>query len=251
MDEFVYRFLLDSGYPRAAILTDLGLLSKEGARSDAAATGASVRPDFAIVDPDTLDRLAVLLAVPALGDQDLARAAHDLGSYAQRLGGRTVQGFLIRIDPEAGTIDERVRFFRVWPSRALEPIPADAFPDLAALRTWLRLTLRAGAPFVSPIIFDLDEEAIEPAGPRSMRIEDEDDDEDWDENRDENRDEGRAPGGRVRPGLGVWLPGLALGALAIADRAVLPEQIGLLDAEQALLAVGAALSLLWAMVVRR
>jgi len=234
MDELVYRFLLDSGYPRAAIVGDLELLPIAAGGTDIAALADTARPDYAIIDPVSLDRLAVLLCVPALDKEGLEVAAGSLGRFAQRFGGRTVQGFLVRIDPVATEVQARVQFYRVWPQSTLERVSAHAFPDLDTLRTRLLLSRQADSPVSGP-----------------ARPEREDGPFDLDGGDADTTAEDRLIDIAGRPGIGVWLPGLLLVGLAIADRIMSETTSALLDIEHAVLAVGAAALLVWAMVVRR
>ena len=204
MDEFVYRFLLQSGYPRASIVADLSLLPLAGPPGTGDADGdAASAPAYAIVDPGTGDRLALVDVVGAVDGDALRAAATRLGAYARRFGGRVVQAFLVRVDPAADPPEARVQFYRAWPDETLRRTSAKAFPDLDSLRTWQLLAERRERSTPGP---------------------------------------GRAgPGDATGPGALAWLPGVALALLAAADRvAAALTGIGLVDLPGAVLIVGAA-----------
>ena len=248
MDELIYRFLLQSGFPRASIVTDLSLLPLAGAGSvpgdDGSATGG---PSLAVVDPDTADRLAVVKAVGALDGDGLRAAAARLAAFARRFGGRSVQGFLVRVDERGADPDERVQFYRVWPVEELERVTAEAFPDLDTMRVWQRLAERralaatpgagAGGARAAAPPGDLDEGTV---AARAAAF-------------GEDAGTVASAGARPsRPGAWVWLPGLALVALAIADLVVDGlGATGFLGVARALLATGAASLLLAAGLARR
>ena len=232
MDELVYRFLLQSGHPRASVVADLTLLPLAGSPD-----GEPPRaPSFAVVDPVTGDRLALVDALGPVDGDALRRAASDLGRYAQRFGGQSVQGLLLRVDLDGATADEQMQAYRVWPTRELERVSLKAFPDLETLRTWRLLAERkrpsGGRAGTSPAADDPDGEfgglAAGAYGP-----------------------DGRDDRVGRRPGAAVWAPGALLAALAVADW-LLVRLVGepLLDGTQALLLVGAAALLLAAAIAR-
>lgn len=205
MDELIYRFLLQAGYPRASIVVDATLLTS-GAIGDSA-EGAST---FVIVDPETTDRLAAIDVVEAVDNDTLQVLGGEVAHYARRLGGRDVQGFLIRIDATEPERDEQVRFYRVWPDASLQRLSPKSFPDLDSLKVARKLLL--GSPTVD-------------SSDRADVV----DVVDVVENR----------GGR--PGSGRYVPALLLILLAVGDW-YLERSHGmpLLTLAQALLAIGAA-----------
>jgi len=237
MDELVFRFLLDCGYPRASIVDELELLAVSGTGDGVDTPTEATGPDIAILDPETLERLAVFRTVGPLDPDGLSAETETLARFARQFGGHAVQGFLVRIDPQADLAEESVRFYRVrhdpTPEDPMpEYVPAHAVPDLDTLR--LRLRLIAWSDAVSPVTPvladpDEDEEAFDLEG---MPI--------------ESTGFERAPS--ARPGAAVWLPGLVLTGLALADLFLARP---VLDAEQALLAIGAGTLLFWAVLVRR
>lgn len=207
MDELIYQFLLQAGYPRAAIVSDASLLER----------GANAPPPedattFAVVDPETADRLAAIDVVGAIDADTLRERASRVAQYARRLGGQQVQGFVIRVDTKGRNESEQVQFYRVWPGTRMQQLTAKTFPDLDGLRVAHLLALELSLP-PTPEIIDVE------------------DDEDVAEER------ARAGGG----GALRWIPAILLLLLAVADWYVAQSRgTGLLSVVQALLAIGAA-----------
>lgn len=136
LDELIYSFLLQSGYPRASIVFDIDLLGPT------AQVGSGMKvPTFVIVDPHNAEPLAVIEIAPALDSEPLKQVAIETGAYASRLAGKSIQGFVIRIDPEGRTEDEQIQFFRIWPNSTLQRLSSKNFPDIEALRVSRKLTL--------------------------------------------------------------------------------------------------------------
>lgn len=214
MDELIYQFLLRAGYPRASIIADPMLLApgQDGTPPKDATT-------FVIVDPESADRLAVIEVVDALDADALQRVSAQVARYARRLGGRDLQGFIVRVDPAGRSDTEQVRFYRVWPNPRIQQLSAKTFPDLEALRVTRRLALRAV-----------------PSVPESAAA--------------DGKDEGAIPR-RRGPGVGAYLPALALLALALLDWLLLRARgTALLTSTQSLLAIGAAALLTLPAIVR-
>jgi len=208
MDELIFQFLLQAGYPRASIISDPTLLTA-GAEGDDPAETAT----FAIVDPETAERLAVVDVVEAIDSAELEIVADQVGHYAELLGGRTIQGFLIRVDPHGMTEAEQVQFYRVWPNSRTQQLTAKTFPDLDALKV-ASLLARGNVATRSRGIVDF--------GGRGARP---------------SQAGGTAAGGTA----GRYVPAIVLALLAVTD--VYVEQTrgtGLLNLAQALLAIGAA-----------
>jgi len=240
MDELAFRFLLDCGYPRASIIDELELLAVSGTGDGVGTPTEAARPDIAILDPETLERLAVFRTVGALDPYGLSAEADELARFARQFGGHAVQGFLVRIDPQAELAEESVRFYRVrdepMPEDPMpEYVPAHAVPDLDTLR--LRQRLIAWSDAVSP---------VSPVSPGVSDSGDDEEEFDLEGMPTEGTGSGRATSGR--PGAAVWLPGLVLTGLALADLFLARP---VLDAEQALLAIGAGTLLFGAILVRR
>lgn len=216
MDDLIYQFLLRAGYPRASIISDPTLLApwQDRAAPEDATT-------FVIVDPETAERLAAIEVVEAIGADALREVAARVASYARRLGGRDVQGFVIRIDPNGRSDAEQVQFYRVWPNPLTQQLSAKTFPDLDALRVARRLAREAmpRAPEIIDVAPDEDEE--------------------------------RAPERRRGLGFGGYLPAFLLLALALIDWLSLQLRgTALLTPAQSLLAIGAAALLTVAAIVR-
>mgnify|MGYP000126318414 CR=1 FL=1 len=215
MDELIYQFLLQAGFPRAAIVSDSTLLeSGTGAPPDDAST-------YVIVDPETADRLAVVDVVGAIDGDALEAAAGRAGRYARRIGGREIQGFVIRVDTRGRTEAEQVQFYRVWPNPDVQQLTAKTFPDLDALRVTGLLALERATPSAPEIVdFGDETDAAE-----------------------------ESPAGRGAAGR--YVPAIVLILLATVDWFVGQTRgTGLLTIVQALLAVGAA-SLLTLVAVHR
>ena len=226
MDELIFQFLLQAGYPRASIIVEATLLTPGG-------TG--VAPEeattYAIVDPDTAEPLAAIDVVEAIDEETLERVAAGVGRYALRIGGSDVQGFVIRVDPRGRNDAEQVQFFRVWPNERIQPLSAKTFPDLDTLRVARRLSLSSTSS-AKPGIIDFAQG------------------EDGAENRTFDADNGTFDAGistldveRGPPARRArrYLPATLLISLALADGYLVQTRgAGFLSLTQALLAVGAA-----------
>ena len=161
MDELIYQFLLQAGYPRAAIVADASLI--ESARDGAPPEDATT---YVVVDPETAARLAVIDVVEAIGGDALREAAAKAARYARRIGGREVQGFVIRVDTEGRCEAEQVQFYRVWPNPSIQQLTAKTFPDLDGLRVTNLLALERAVPSAPEIVdFGEDENEDASAGP--------------------------------------------------------------------------------------
>ncbi len=134
MEELIHQFLLQSGYPRASIVTDV--ISLFGSLN-------GIQPNFIIVDPNTAEPLAVILVVDAVVPEDLRKFASLTGNAARHLRGRAVQGFLIRVDVDGSSEIDQVQFFKVWPGSMLQQLSARTFPDVDSLRVSQKIELLA------------------------------------------------------------------------------------------------------------
>ncbi|WP_157735927.1 hypothetical protein [Granulosicoccus antarcticus] len=206
MDDLIYSFLLQSDFPRAAIIFDLDLLGA------AAKVGTDMRrPSFVIVDPDTAELLAIIDVVDAIDGDALREMSTETGAYASRLGGKAIQGFVIRVDVRGSTEDEQIQFYRVWPNSTLHQLSSKSFPDLGSLRVARKLVIdNMPKPVIraEPIIME-----------------------------EESDDDQSEP----RPGWGMYLPAFVLLVLIIADglsNAI--RGISLLTLSQSVLAFGVA-----------
>ncbi len=207
LDDLIYSFLLQSDFPRASILLDLDLLES------AAQVDAGMRsPSFIIADPLTAELLAVIDVVDAIDGDTLRQVSIETGAYASRLGGRTVQGFVIRVDVRGRTEEEQVQFYRIWPNSTLQQLSSKSFPDLDTLRVARKLVVASKTAVANVTTVNV--------------------------NRDEETD------GTVarRPNAGMYIPALVLLALVIVDSVfVAYHGAPLLTVAQSVLAFGAAL----------
>jgi len=152
MDELIYKFLLQSGYTRASIVSDIASIDKQTEPSDLS---------FVIVDPETTDRLAAILVVGPLDGDGLSGQSGHLAATAAKLGGAQIQGFIIRVDPGAQKDTEQVQFYRCYPNSSLQQLSAQTFPDLDSLKVHFKL--HHSKPSVRPEIIEFDESDEEQA----------------------------------------------------------------------------------------
>lgn len=172
-------------------------------------------PSFVIVDPVSADILAVIEVVDAIDGDSLRQIAIETGAYASRLGGKAIQGFVIRVDVRGHTEAEQVQFYRIWPNSTLQQLSSKTFPDLETLRVARKLH---------------DANQLAAATKESQMIEF--------GNADSN-DESLEP---HRPGAGMYLPAFVLLLLVVAESILSATQgISLLSLSQSVLAFGAAL----------
>ena len=225
MDELIFQFLLQAGYPRASIVTEATLLTPGG--SGPVPEDAST---YAIVDPDTAERLAVIDVAEAIDEDALKQVAAGIGRYASRIGGREVQGFVIRVDPRGRSDAEQVQFFRVWPNHPIQQLSAKTFPDLDTLRVARRLSL-SNALRVEPGIIDF-AEGDDVAG-RTFEASDRM----FGADGETSDAEHHSPAGLARR----YVLAMVLVSIALADGYLVQVRgTGFLTLTQALLAVGAA-----------
>lgn len=209
MEDLIYSFLLQSAYPRASIVFDVDLLGPTAQ----VRSGMKV-PSFVIVDPETANPLAVIEVVGALEAEALKQAAIETGAYASRLAGKSIQGFVIRVDVNGRSEAEQVQFYRIWPNSTLQHLSTKNFPDLDALRVSRMLVLNAAA------------KAIESA-PKKVS-----DDEILDLNKKDHQ---------KLAGNGLYLPAFVLILLIVIDAImVVVVKESFLSVGQSVLAVGAA-----------
>jgi len=207
LDDLIYSFLLQSDYPRASIVLDLDLLGAAGQMGDRMRA-----PSFVIVDPDTAELLAVIDVVDAIDGDALREVAIETGAYASRLAGRSIQGFVIRVDVRGHTEDEQVQFYRIWPNSTLQQLSSKSFPDIDTLRVARKLANASTASKVAATAVPVDEMEEE-----EKPVE-------------------------ARPGPGMYLPPLVLLAIVLIDSYLnVSRGTSLLSLSQSVLAFGAAL----------
>ena len=207
MDDLIYSFLLQSDFPRASIVLDLDLLGSAAQVSDRMRA-----PSFVIVDPETAELLAVIDVVDAIDSDALREVAIETGAYASRLAGRTIQGFVIRVDVRGHTEDEQVQFYRIWPNSTLQQLSSKSFPDLETLRVARKLVTSSSAPSTAKAsaVMEVDDEDAQPVEPR--------------------------------PGPGMYFPALVLLVLVLIDSYMNASRgSSLLSLSQSVMAFGAAL----------
>lgn len=141
MEDLIYSFLLQSGYPRSSIVYDFDLVGV--ATEEVTNVGT---PAFAIVDPDTAAPLAIVQVVAALDIDGLKQAAIDTAIYASNVADKVIQAFVIRVDTNGQSAEEQVQFYKVWPSSTLKQLTSQNFPDLDALRVSRMLLVNSNAP---------------------------------------------------------------------------------------------------------
>ncbi len=188
-------------------MLDLDLLGSAGKASEHMRA-----PSFVIVDPDTAELLAVIDVVDAIDGDALREVAIETGAYASRLAGRTIQGFVIRVDVRGHTEEEQVQFYRIWPNSTLQQLSSKSFPDLETLRVARKLVISGSAP--SP-------------AQSSAVLDPEEEDRAFDE---------------PRPGPGMYFPALVLLLLVLIDSYMNASRgSSLLSLSQSVMAFGAAL----------
>lgn len=169
-------------------------------------------PSFVIVDPDTAELLAVIDVVDAIDGDALREVAIETGAYASRLAGRSIQGFVIRVDVRGHTEDEQVQFYRIWPNSTLQQLSSKSFPDIDTLRVARKLANASTASKVAATAVPVDEMEEE-----EKPVE-------------------------ARPGPGMYLPPLVLLAIVLIDSYLnVSRGTSLLSLSQSVLAFGAAL----------
>ena len=129
MEELAYQFLLQSGYPRASLITDLSILPKLPQND-----GNGAAPSIIVVDPGSAECLAVIKVIEANDTVGFDENALATGRFANQIGGDAVQAFVIRVDFAASDESQQVQFFRVWPGDQQLQLTAKTFPDLDTLR---------------------------------------------------------------------------------------------------------------------
>ena len=135
LEDLIYNFLLQSNFPRASILMDSDLLETDVANSN----GTLIPPSFVIVDPQTAEPLAVINAIDAQDDDILRTVSIQTRNYSAQLGGKSIQGFVIRVDFNGASELDQVQFYKIWPNKSLQQLTAKSFPDLDTLRVVKKL----------------------------------------------------------------------------------------------------------------
>lgn len=130
MEDLIRKFLLQSGFPRASLVSDLQSVS-----SNIPIGSAS----YLIVDPDTVEKLAVVAVVGPVNAEGLYEKCHKAAFVAKKIGDKRVQAFVIRVDLKAKRDTEQVQFYRCFPNTELEQLNASTFPDLSSLKVHYRL----------------------------------------------------------------------------------------------------------------
>lgn len=212
LDDLIYSFLLQSDYPRAAIVLNADLLNPV-----TQSTAGMKVPSFIIVDPETALPLAVIQVVDAIEGEALKQSAIETGAYASRLANKAIQGFLIRVDVRGRTEAEQVQFYRVWPNSTLQQLSSKNFPDLDTLRVSRKLIENNAARVIAEVPMLTSKSSAVAGGT------------------DEKSN---------TPGAGMYLPALVLLILIVAD-GVFSSINGapLLSVSQSVLAFGAAILL--------
>lgn len=214
MDDLIYSFLLQSGYPRASIIFDLDLLGSAARQAD-----SLQQPSFAIVDPETAELLAIIDVVDDVDGDTLRETAVATGAFASRLAGRSIQGFVIRVDVRGRTEEEQIQFYRIWPNSTLQQLSSKSFPDLESLRVARKLMVAdsgSDSRFTEPAAVTY---SGDPDEPESQEL-------------------------PARSGIGLYLPAMVLVVLVLIDSYLnVSRGTSLLSLTQGLLVIGAALLL--------
>lgn len=184
-------------------------------------------PSFVIVDPDTADPLAIIEVVEDIDAESLTQVATRAGAYASRLAGKSVQGYVIRVNVNGISEDQQVQFYRIWPNSTLHQLSSRNFPDLDALKVARKLMLNSVAQTQeSSSVVDY------PNGSGVLTR--------FGAGHDDHENNGKAKS--RGPGAGLYIPALALLLLFLLDLAFLTSQgTALLSITHSLLAFGAAL----------
>lgn len=207
LDDLIYSFLLQSDFPRASIVFDVDLLNPVSQRN-----GGIKVPSFIIVDPESAQPLAVMEVVDAIEGEELKQVAIETGAYAARLGNKSIQGFLIRVDVRGRTEAEQVQFYRIWPNSTLQRLSSKNFPDLESLKVSRKLIENTAAKMVAEMPQLLTKPTTD----------------------EEEKSEAQA-------GAGLYLPAFFLLLLILADSFFVATQGSpLLTVAQSVLAFGAA-----------
>jgi len=130
LEDLIYKFLVQANFPRAAIVTDVSLIDGISSSSDAS---------FVVVDPSTIERLAVIKVVGPVNAELLIEQAALLSGISDSVGGKQVQGFVVRVDTKASREAEQVQFYRCHPNTELQQLNARTFPDMGSLLVHHRL----------------------------------------------------------------------------------------------------------------
>lgn len=145
MDDLIYNFLLQSGYPRSSIVLniEIGPETDDGYDEDA--------PAFIIAEPETADVLAVIGVTTSIDDDSLELKASDVSYYARMFAEDSALGFLFCVDPYGNTEQEQVKVYRVLRNSDVQLLSMQNFPDFTALRVSRKLAIKtsgvANQPF--------------------------------------------------------------------------------------------------------
>jgi len=134
LDDLIYNFLLQTGFPRASIIFDADLLST-GQRNQSELK----IPAFVIVDPETANPLAVIEVVDAIDGNALKQTAIGTSAYASNLADAIISSYVIRVDVAGRVEEEQVQFYRIRPDNTLQQLSSKNFPDLNALKVARKL----------------------------------------------------------------------------------------------------------------
>lgn len=153
MDDLIYNFLLQSGYPRSSIVLniDIGPETDDGYDEDA--------PAFIIAEPETADVLAVIGVTTSIDDDLLELEASDVSYYARMLAEDSALGFLFCVDPRGNTEQEQVKVYRVLRNSDVQLLSMQNFPDFTALRVSRKLAIKTSVvadPLLSESVNSVD-----------------------------------------------------------------------------------------------
>lgn len=161
VSDLVHRFLMDSGYSRASLVSDAEALYLNGDESQ------SYKPAFLVINPDNGDPLAVIDVSSHERSDQLVERAERTARYARKTGNTLVQAFVISADKSTDGTDQ-VRFVRVWPNKEYQNVSAQMFPDLEALIVARKLSLQKSERFKSSPVEDT--ETDEDEAPKAGRL---------------------------------------------------------------------------------
>jgi len=151
MEDLIYKFLIQAGFPRASIVMDITTVDRSSAPSDAS---------FVIIDPETIERLGVIKVVGPVGADELMDQSALLSVVAERIGGKQLQGFVIRVDAQAQRDDEQVQFYRCFPNIDLHQLNARTFPDFDSMKVNVKL-MKPKPSYAPEAVVLPDEELVE------------------------------------------------------------------------------------------
>lgn len=121
LEQDFFQYLSNLGFPKASIIYEPAF--------QPIGDGRRYRPDFALLDPNTNEPLAVIEITSGFSQDNILRAAHQIQRYITALRDKAVRGFVVT----TGKSGEGFYFYTLGENGEPKQVPSASFLDFESL----------------------------------------------------------------------------------------------------------------------